>query len=286
MTSPPGQRGTPAAPHRPVHPSAAAGDGMDYRIDGPWSLPVRGPVIASVDTALLDQVRDLGAATVCAKLHQLGVHRTFIDGPVPRRPGQRAVGRAVTLQFMPQREDIVSGVAQEYIERATALWAVLDLIQPDDVLVVQAYGSTRTGVLGEMLVQHLANRGGVGLVADGCIRDAARLDDIGLPIWATGATPHYASQSELFPWAYHVPVAVGGVLVLPGDLIIADDDGAVLVPIGLAGAVIEASSAHADWEDFSRMRLQQGGALRRYYPLDETGEREYHQWVQEGRPPR
>jgi regulator of RNase E activity RraA len=279
MTDPPARRRTTATPGN------IAGDGMDYRIDGPWSLPVRGPAIAPVDAALLDQFRDLGAATVCAKLHQLGVHRTFIDGPVPRHPGQRVVGRAVTLQFMPQREDILSGVAQEYVERATALWAALDHVEPNDVLVVQAYGSTRTGVLGEMLVQHLANRGGVGLVADGRIRDAAHLDAIGLPIWATGATPHYASQGELFPWAYHVPVAVGGVLVLPGDLIIADDDGAVLVPIGLADAVIEASSAHADWEDFSRLRLQRGGALRRYYPLDEIGEREYREWVQAGRQP-
>jgi regulator of RNase E activity RraA len=244
---------------------------------------VRGPDIAPVDQALLEAFRPLGAATVCAKLHQLGVRQTFIDGPVTRRPGQRVVGRAVTLQFMPQREDIVSGAAQEYIERASALWAVADTIEPGDVLVVQAYSSSRTGVVGEMLVQHVVNQGGVGLVADGRIRDAARLDAIGLPIWATGATPHYASQGELFPWAFRVPVAVGGVLVLPGDLIIADDDGAVLVPIGMAEAVLQASSAHADREDFARMRLRHGGALRRYYPLDETGEREYRQWVEQGR---
>lgn len=104
---------------------------------------------------------------------------------------------------------------------------MLDDIQPDDVLVVQAYGSAYTGCFGEMLVTHVRNRGGAGIVVDERIRDAANVDRIGLPIWAIGATPQYASQGELFPWGYHVPIAAGGVLVLPGDIVIADDDGAV-----------------------------------------------------------
>jgi regulator of RNase E activity RraA len=81
-----------------------------------------------------------------------------------------------------------------------------------------------------------------------------------------------------------VPVAVGGALVLPGDLIVADDDGAVVVPIGKAEAVLETSAHHEAWEVFSRLRLAQGGALRRYYPLDEEGQREYEAWEAAGRP--
>ena len=255
-------------------------------LDGPWPLPVRGPSVPALDPAVLMAFEGVSAATACAKLHQMGITRTFLEGPRTHRAGARVVGRAVTLQMMPMREDIYSdaGTTQEYVERSSALWAVLDLIEPGDVLVVQALGSLRSGVVGEMLANHLSNRGGVGIVADGGVRDSGRLAEIGLPVWSLGPTPHYASQGALLPWGYHVPVAVGGALVLPGDLIVADDDGAVVVPIGKAAAVAEASSHHESWETFSRLRLSQGGALRRYYPLDEEGRREYEQWDAAGRP--
>lgn len=272
----------------PAAPVPLGPDGIpEYRIDGPWSLPVRGPAIPPLDPDLVAAFDSVTAATACAKLHQMGITRTFIEGPRSHRPGQRVVGRAVTLQLMPMREDIYSdaGVTQEYAERATALWAVLDLIQPGDVLVVQAYGSLRSGVVGEMLAAHLLNRGGLGVVVDGGVRDSAKLAEMGVPLWSRGATPHYASQGELLPWGYHVPVAVGGALVLPGDLVVADDDGAVVVPIGRASEVARSSVRHEAWEDFSRAKLMQGGALRRYYPLDDVGQAEYAAWEHAGRPP-
>jgi regulator of RNase E activity RraA len=274
-------------PKGAIAPVAIGPDGIpEYRIEAAWSLPVKGPNIPAVDPALLEAFRGVSAATASAKLHQMGITKTFIQGPRSNTPGAHAVGRAVTLQFMPMREDIYSdaGVSQEYVERATALWAVLDFVQPGDFLVAQAFGTLRSGVVGEMLARHLRNRGGVGIVADAGVRDSARLTAIPVPIWSLGSTPHYASQGELIPWGYHVPVAVGGVLVLPGDLIVADDDGAVVVPIGRANEVLEASLHHAESEEFSRMRLDQGGALRRYYPLDEVGLREYELWKTSGRP--
>ena len=257
----------------------------DYRIEGAWSLPVKGPDIRPIDSGLIADFAEVSAATACAKLHLLGVTRTFIEGPRTNKPGRRIVGRAVTLQFMPIREDVYddAGVTQEYVERATALCAVLDGIEEGDVLVVQAQGSLRSGVVGEMLAQHLLNRGGIGVVVDGGVRDTPRLKEMELPIWSLGATPHYASQGTLMPWGYHVPVAVGGALVLPGDLIVADDDGAVVIPIAKAATVLESSRHHEDWEQFSRMRLAAGGALRRYYPLDEVGWAEYEAWVAGGR---
>ena len=253
---------------------------------GPWPLPVAGPPVPAVDPDLLRAFGTVSAATACAKLHAMGITRTFIEGPRTSQPGRRVVGRAVTLQMMPMREDVYTdtGTTQEYAERHSALWAVLDLIEPGDVLVVQAHGCLRSGVVGEMLASHLRNRGGLGVVADGGVRDSARLAELDLPVWSLGPTPHYASQGALFPWAYHVPVAVGGALVLPGDIVVADDDGAVVVPIGRAEAVLEASTSHEAWEVFSRLRLSQGGALRRYYPLDEQGWAEYEHWESSGRP--
>lgn len=179
---------------------------------------------------------------------------------------------------MPQREDVASGLAQEYVERHTALWAVLESVRPGDVLVVQAYGSAFTGCLGDMLVRYFKRRGGAGIVVDGRIRDAPRVRELGVPIWCTGYTPHYASQSELFPWAYDVPVAVGGVLCLPGDLVVADDDGAVVVPRDSVDRIVSNAADHEEWEAFSRRRVDEGARLSDYYPLTPQSREEYETW--------
>lgn len=247
-----------------------------------WDLPVRGDAPGRSDPELVAQLSQVSSATACAKLHGQGIRRTFVSGPRPLAPGQRIAGRARTLQFMPQREDIASGLGQEYVERHTALWAVLEAVEPGDVLVVQAFGSTHTGCFGDMLVRYFQRKGGAGIVVDGCIRDAPRVRETGVPIWSTGVTPHYASQSELFPWAYDVPVAVGGALVLPGDLMLADDDGPVVVPRRRAPEVVAAAREHEQWERFSRRRIEEGGALADYYPLTAASRAEYEQWRDDG----
>ena len=243
-----------------------------------WPLPVRGEPFVRADADLARRMEIIGSATACAKLNGMGISRTFMDGPTPLEQGHHIVGSALTLQFMPQREDIASGMSQEYIERQTALWAVLETVQPGDVLVIQAYGSAYTGCLGDMLVRYFKRCGGAGIVVDGRIRDAARVRELGVPIWCTGTTPHYASQTDLFPWAYDVPVAAGGVLCLPGDFVVADDDGAVVVPAGKARELVEAAEAHEGWEQFSRLRLDEGARLSDYYPLNERTRAEFESW--------
>lgn len=241
-------------------------------------LPISGPPIVRPDPNIIEQLRAVSSATASATLHKMGVRQTYIQGPTTRKPGTRAVGPAVTLQFMPQREDVASGLSQESGEKVSALWSVLEEIQPGDMLAVQAYGDLYTGCLGEMLVTYFKGRGGVGIVVDGCIRDWPRVQEIDVPLWTRGVTPNYASQATLYPWAYNVPIACSRVLVLPGDIIIADDDGAVLVPSNLASRVLHITLEHEDWETFSRMKLAEGGALRKYYPLNDEGQKEYEAW--------
>jgi len=243
-----------------------------------WDLPVRGPGFSRPSKDAVDGLRDVSAATACAKLHAQGITRTFVQGPTPLTGGQRITGSALTLQFMPQREDVASGVGQEYVEKYTALWAVLETVQPGDVLVVQAHGSPFTGCFGDMLVRYFKLKGGAGIVVDGYIRDAPRVRELGVPIWCRGTTPHYASQSELFPWGYDVPVAVGGVLCLPGDIVVADDDGAVIVPAAKAHDVSAAAVDHQEWEVFSRQRIDSGARLSDYYPLTPDSRDEYERW--------
>jgi len=249
-----------------------------------FPLPVRGSEYSRTDEAVIDEFASISSATACAKLHQLGIRRSFVEGPRPLTTGTRVVGSALTLQFMPQREDLAlpqdptAGVEQEYAERHTALWHVLEAVQPGDVLVVQAYGSRFSGCLGDILVRYFMRKGGAGIVVDGRIRDAARIRELGIPVWCTGETPHYASQSELAPWAYDVPVAVGGALCMPGDLIVADDDGPVVVPQAMAPQVVASARDHEEWEVFSRKRLDEGARLSDYYPLTPDSREEYEAW--------
>jgi regulator of RNase E activity RraA len=210
----------------------------------------------------------------------MGLSRAYMQGPHALDPGFRAVGSALTLAFMPKREDIAGAQGQEQFEKHTALWEVLDQVEPDDVLVVQAFGDPFTGCLGEMLTTYFQKRGGAGVVVDGCIRDWPKVREIGVPVWARGVTPHYATQAGLIPWAYQVPAACGGVLVLPGDVVVADGDGAVVVPAQLADETARIATAHEDWEVFSRERLAAGGALKKYYPLNQEATIEYEEWRQ------
>jgi regulator of RNase E activity RraA len=99
-----------------------------------------------------------------------------------------------------------------------------------------------------------------------------------LGLWLQGVTPYGHTQTVQFPYAYNVPIDCSGTLVVPGDIIIADDDGAVVVPISLAEQLAEKGGEHAEWEVFTRIKLSEGGDLRKYYPLSEEGRAEYEAW--------
>lgn len=242
-------------------------------------LPLHGEAPAPVPERLLGDLKRVSSATASATLHRMGIRQATITGPrLLQAEDHHVVGRAITLQFMPQREDIASGSRQEHAEKRSALWSVFEQINPGDVLVVQAWGDVSTGCMGEMLTTYLQARGGLAAVVDGAVRDWPKIREIGLPVWACGTTPNFASQRTLFPWAYNTPVACGRALVLPGDLIVADGDGVVVVPINAAPQLVETALHHEEWEEFSRMRLQEGGSLRTYYPLSPEGEREYLEW--------
>jgi regulator of RNase E activity RraA len=226
---------------------------------------------------LVARLRALGSATHSGELYRLGVRSAAITGPVAWTPGAVIAGPALTLQCLPRREDIHRH--DEYADPETQLHRhVMYHAQPGDVVVVDARGDMTSGIFGEMMLTYFKGRGGVGVVVDGCIRDSAAATRLGLGLWLRGVTPNFHAQTNVFPHAVNVPIACGGTTVVPGDVIVADDDGAVVVPIGLAEALVEAAGEHAEWEEFSRLRLAEGGDLRRYYPLSDAARPEYEEW--------
>ena len=227
---------------------------------------------------LVAQLSGISSATAAGELARLGIRDPHIQGPVARTTGKHVVGPALTLQFMPKREDLYA--VDEYADPEKQLHRhALYHTQPGDIIVVDARGDLHSGVFGEMMLTFFMGRGGIGAVIDGCIRDFPQVfKDLDIGLWLRGTTPNFHTQTNIVPFAVNVPIACGNTLVMPGDIIVADDDGATVVPAQLAPELAAKAQAHAEWEDFSRMKLAEGGHLRKYYPLSEEARAEYEAW--------
>ena len=245
---------------------------------------------------VVEALGKIGVDTVTSTLDSLGVRRNFMEGPVARVPGSKIAGPALTLRFLPMREDLLGGYeipgeekgsstveGEEEGEKRSALWEVFDYVQEGDVIVVDGRGDLTTGVFGEMLMTYFKAQGGAGVVIDAAIRDSAPIfNELGVPVWSAGVTTGGAGHLNMFPADVNLPVACGKVRVHPGDVIMADDGGAIVVPPRLIPKILEIGGTRDEKEVFVRMKLRQGGALSRYYPLDEVGQREYEEWLAAG----
>jgi regulator of RNase E activity RraA len=241
------------------------------------TIQVKIPEFKRPSKEVIAALKDIGTATVAGSLGHAGFRNPHMVGPVSQYPGKSIVGPALTLQFMPQRPDLFS--EGEYADPETQLHRhVLYEVEEGDVVVVDARGDMTSGVFGDMMSTYFKGRKGAGIVMDGVMRDKPNVDKLDLAIWLRGWTPNYHVQTGIFPAAVNVPVSCGGVMVIPGDIIMADDDGVVVLPQSMAEKVIEDSKKHAEWEVFSREKLTAGESLRRYYPLHADAEDEYQAW--------
>lgn len=236
--------------------------------------------ITRLDPAIVARLRAIGTAKLSSVISRMGFRDIFIRGPEARAPGVTIAGPALTLQFMPKREDVFGD--DEYQQPETQLHRhVLYHTRPGDIVVVDARGDMRSGIFGEMMMSYFKGRGGIGMIVDGCLRDYPNVRNLGLGLWVRGFTPNFHTQTDLMPFAVNVPIACGGVFVAPGDIIVADDDGAIAVPARVAAELAERGAVWHDWEDFSRERLLAGGDLKLYYPLHKDAEPEFEAWKRE-----
>lgn len=241
---------------------------------------IQTPDIERPSRDVIEGLRQIGSATSSGELSRLGIRDPHLRGITSWTLGKMVVGPALTLQFMPKREDQYR--VDEYVDPEKQLHRhVLYHTQPGDIVVVDARGHLGSGVFGEMMLTYFMGRGGVGVVVDGCIRDYPKAKELGIGLWLRGATPNFHTQTDIVPFAVNVPIACADTLVMPGDLIVADDDGAVVVPAALAPELLRKAGEHVEWEEFSRMRLAAGGDLRKYYPLSDEARAEYEAWRRE-----
>jgi regulator of RNase E activity RraA len=178
-------------------------------------------------TASYDVLRRVTTATITTMLLKKGIRHCWLKGAMPLAPtGKRLVGPAFTLRFVPVREDLAT---PESWGKPISTRAAIEDMPEGCVAVADAMGVKTAGIFGDILVMRMARRGVIALVTDGVIRDKAGVVATKLPVWCAG-TAAPASVNGLTFVGWNEPIACGGCAIFPGDLIVADDDGAVVIP--------------------------------------------------------
>ena len=216
-----------------------------------------------LDPALARALERISTATLTTVLLKKGLRNVWMRGtrPLPTAAG-RTVGRAFTLRFVPAREDLAT---PESWSSPISTRAAIEAMPAGCVAVVDAMGITDAGIFGDILCARMAKRGVAALVTDGVVRDLAGVLGTGLPVWCQGAAaPPSVAALTFVGW--QEPIGCGGVAVFPNDVVVADGDGAVLIPAGLVDEVVAASVAQEELEAWIMGEVEQGAALPGLYP--------------------
>src|SRR5688572_1975138 len=184
----------------------------------------------SLSPKVIEALSAVSTATVTTILLKKGLRNVWMRGTRPLRPGeQRRVGRAFTLRFVPAREDLAT---PESWSSPTSTRAAIEAMPAGCIAVVDARGITDAGIFGDILCARMAKRGVGALVTDGVMRDVAGVLGTGLPVWCQGAAaPPSVAGLTFVNW--QEPIGCGGVAVFPDDVVVADADGAVVIPAAL-----------------------------------------------------
>lgn len=206
-------------------------------------------------------------ATLTTVLLKEGIRNAWVRRATPLAPGgPRKIGPAFTLRFVPYREDL-AGPASWSSPNSTR--ACVEAMPADAMIVVDAMGGGDAGIFGDILCARMAARGVAGLVTDGVLRDLAGCQDSGLPIWCAGAAaPPAVAAMHFVGWGE--TIGCGGVCIVPDDVIVADDDGAVVIPAALADKVAEIALDQEALEEWIMAEVKAGAGLPGLYPPDDA----------------
>ncbi|MEO6743055.1 MAG: ribonuclease activity regulator RraA [Caldimonas sp.] len=221
---------------------------------------------------VIDTLKSIATATLTTVLLKHGLRNVWMRGTRPLAPGQgRRVGRAFTLRFVPAREDLATPASWgSPISTRAAIEAM-----PDGVIaVVDAMGVTDAGIFGDILCARMAKRKVAALVSDGVVRDVDGVLGTGLAVWCQG-TSAPASVTGLTFVNWQEPIGCGGVAVFPNDVVVADSDGAVVIPAALLDAVLTAAVEQERQEGWIMRQVEAGAALPGLYPMNEATKARY-----------
>jgi 5-oxopent-3-ene-1,2,5-tricarboxylate decarboxylase/2-hydroxyhepta-2,4-diene-1,7-dioate isomerase len=271
--------GTPAG-STALHP----GDVVEVQVDGPVASSgrlkttvVQGerpfdpdlgalpdpPPRRGLTPQLLEKLQSAPVAALSAQLRKRGLNNVTVDGVRSLAPGQRFAGTARTLRYVPNREDLFASHGAGYNAQKRAF----DTVEPGEVLVIEARGETNCATLGDVLALRAHTRGAAAIVTDGGVRDAQAVAAIGIPVFAAGTHPAVLGRKHL-AWDTDLTVACGGTTVQPGDILVGDGDGVVVIPPELADEVADEALAQEQEEAWIAEQVRAGHPIRGLFPMN------------------
>jgi regulator of RNase E activity RraA len=225
--------------------------------------------------AVFNVLRDVTTATITTILLKKGIRRCWMSGPMPLVPsGQRLIGPAFTLRFVPVREDLAT---PESWSKPISTRGAIEAMPEGCIAVADAMGVKTAGIFGDILVMRMMRRNVTALITDGVVRDKAGVLATRLPVWCAGvAAP--ASVNGLTFVGWQEPIGCGGCAIFPDDVIVADDDGAVVIPKDLVEFVAHEGAEHELYESWVVSEVERGVKLPGLYPPNEEAKARYQAW--------
>lgn len=216
-----------------------------------------------LSTSLREKLVSAPTAGLSAQLRKRGLENVFIEGPRPLPGSAKIVGTARTLRFLPNREDLFAshGGGQNAQKRT------FDAVADGEVIVIEARGEAGSATLGDVLAARAHARGAAGIVTDGGVRDVEAVAGIGIPVHCLGNHPAVLGRKHV-PWDHDLTIACGGATVQPGDVIVGDADGIVVIPPGLAEEVADAALAQEDEDMWIYEQVKAGHPLDGLFPMN------------------
>ena len=236
----------------------------------------------TLDPKLKTTLEAISTGTLTTILLKKGLRNVWLRGAQPwASGGRRVVGPAFTMRFVPAREDLAT---PESWASPRSTRAAIEEMEQGVVCVIDASGVTDAGVFGDILCARMVKRGVAAMVTDGVVRDAVGVKATGLPVWCSGvAAPPSVAGIHFVGW--QEPIGCGGVAVLPGDIIVADDDGAVVIPAALVEEVAELGVEQERLEGWIVSEVERGVKLPGLYPANAETKARYEAWKQTQKEP-
>ena len=223
---------------------------------------------------LIERINSVSTATLSSQLRKRGYDEVTIDGLTSTRPTARLVGRARTLRYIAGREDLFARHGGGFNAQKRAF----ESLEPGDVLVMEARGETGTGTVGDILALRAQVRGAAGIVTDGGVRDMTAVAALDIPTYSAGPHPAVLGRRHV-PWDIDQTITCGGCAVQPGDVIVGDADGVLVIPPFLVEEVVAAAIEQEREEAFIAEMVAAGHSVDTLYPMDADWRQKYEKWV-------
>jgi regulator of RNase E activity RraA/2-keto-4-pentenoate hydratase/2-oxohepta-3-ene-1,7-dioic acid hydratase in catechol pathway len=261
----------------------------DYSLEPPGAMPRASDAEraaaygAAHQPAPRDQnipggLREVSTATLAAQLRKRGLNTLALDGLRSTHPGQKMAGYARTVRYLPLREDLSAAQGPMNAQKRA-----IEDIRPGEILVIEARGDPTAGTVGDILALRAQVRGAVGIITDGAIRDAEALAGLQIPVYHAAVHPAVLGRRHI-PWETGVTVACAGVTIQPGDLLVGDADGIVVLPPKIAADVLADAREQERQEQFIAERVAAGESIDGLFPLPEGRRAEYQAWLAQQQP--